>query len=107
MMPGRFDSVIYEPQTSTIMKSALDSAWTQVQPDLREAELIGLILAGPIADLIDAGIADHELLREGALKALDAAKKVTHSVSRNHPDQLTTRGSRRGNVAAIVGALRA
>jgi hypothetical protein len=39
MMPERFDSGIYEPQTAAIMKSALDSAWTQVQPDSRDAEL--------------------------------------------------------------------
>jgi hypothetical protein len=80
MMPGRFDSGIYEPQTSTIMKSELDSAWTQAQPDSRDAELIRVLLAGAIIDLVDAGIVDHELLVDGALKALDAAKRVTDGV---------------------------
>jgi hypothetical protein len=42
--------------------------------------LIRLLLAGAIIDLVDAGIIDHEMLVEGALKALAAAKRVTHGV---------------------------
>jgi hypothetical protein len=80
MMPERFDSGIYEPQMAAIMKSALDSAWTQVQPDSREAELIRLIMAGAIIDLVDAGIIAREALVEGALKALDSAKRATRDV---------------------------
>jgi hypothetical protein len=79
-MPERFDSGIYEPQTSALMKGALDSAWTQVRRNSRDAELIRLLLAGAIIDLVDAGVDDHQMLVEGALKALDAAKKVTHGV---------------------------
>jgi hypothetical protein len=80
MMPERFDSGIYGPQTSALMKSALNSAWTQVDPDPRDAELIRLTLAGAIIDLVDAGITSHDALVEGALKALDSAKRATRDV---------------------------
>jgi hypothetical protein len=80
MMPERFDSGIYGPQTSALMKSALNNAWTQVDPDPRDAELIRLTLAGAIIDLVDAGITSHDALVEGALKALDSAKRATRDV---------------------------
>jgi hypothetical protein len=80
IMRGRFDSGIYDPQTSALMKSALGSAWTQVDPDPRDAEIIRLTLAGAIIDLVDAGITAHDALVEGALKALDSAKRATRDV---------------------------
>jgi hypothetical protein len=73
-------SGIYGPQTSALMKSALDSAWTEVQPDLRDAELVRLLLASAIIDLVDAGVDDHGTWVEGALEALAAAKRATHGV---------------------------
>jgi hypothetical protein len=80
MIPDRFDSGIYVPQTSALMKGALDSAWTQVQPDSRDAELVRLLLASAIIDLVDAGVIDHGTLVEGALKALHAANRMTRGV---------------------------
>jgi hypothetical protein len=80
MMPERFVSGIYDPQTSALMKSALNSAWTQTDPDPRDAELVRLTIAGAIIDLVDAGITAHDALVEGALKALDSAKRATRDV---------------------------
>jgi hypothetical protein len=85
MMPERFDSGIYEPQTAALMRSALNSAWTQVDPDPRDAELIRLTLAGAIIDLVDAGITSHDALVEGARKALDSAKRATRDVIQKSP----------------------
>jgi hypothetical protein len=80
MMPERFDSGIYVPQTSALMKGALDSAWTQVQPDSRDEELVRLLLASAIIDLVDVGVIDQGTLVEGALKALRAANRMTRGV---------------------------
>jgi hypothetical protein len=85
MMPERFDFGIYCPQTSDLMNSALNSAWTQVDPDPRDTELIRLTLAGAIIDLVDAGITSHDALVEGALKALDSAKRATRDVIQKSP----------------------
>jgi hypothetical protein len=79
-MPERFDSGIYGPQTSALMRNALDSARTQIEPKPRDTELIRLTLAGAIIDLVDAGITAHEALVEGALKALASAKRATRDV---------------------------
>jgi len=79
-MPARFDSGTYDPETTKLMKAALDAAWAQIEDKKRDPELTRLLLASSIIDQVEAGLTDPGTIAAGALEALASARRLASGV---------------------------
>ena len=72
---GRF----YEPQTLTLMESALAAAWTEAEKKAeassRNSAVLRTSMARRIMEAFDAGIVDLEALKRAALFEIQADKR--------------------------------
>jgi hypothetical protein len=59
------------------MTEALESAWIQVQPAVKDVELGRLVLASAIIEQVDLGVRVHEDLVATARKSLEAALRLS------------------------------
>jgi hypothetical protein len=76
IMPTRFDSGVYRPETAGLMREALEIAWRTIQAPPRDAELVRLLFASAIIDYVDMGVLDAEELASHAIKQLNAAQRL-------------------------------
>jgi hypothetical protein len=60
------------------MTEALESAWRQVHPLVKDVELGRLVLASAIIEQVDLGVRVHEDLVATAKKALQAALRLSY-----------------------------
>ena len=79
-MPERFDSGAYDPETTKLMRAALDAAWAQIEDKQSDPELTRLLLASSIIDQIEAGLIDTGTIAAGALEALASARRLSSGV---------------------------
>ena len=76
-MPERFEASAYRPETTKLMKAALETAWDKVKQEGGDAQLTRLLLASAIIDHVDIGVTDGDLLAAHAVAQLNAANKLT------------------------------
>jgi hypothetical protein len=67
----------YGPELVRLMTEALDSAWRQVDPLVKDVELGRLVLASAIIEQVDLGVRVHDDLVATARKALEAAMRLS------------------------------
>ena len=67
----------YGPELVRLMTEALESAWRQVRPLVKDVELGRLVLASAIIEQVDLGVRVHEDLVATARKALEAAMRLS------------------------------
>jgi hypothetical protein len=67
----------YGPELVRLMTEALESAWRQVLPLVKDVELGRLVLAGAIIEQVDLGMRAHDDLVASARKALEAALRLS------------------------------
>jgi hypothetical protein len=76
-MPKRFDSGVFGPERSTLMKAVVEAAWAKVVVTPKDSPLLSNHLAGVIVEMVDAGVTDREKLTSQALVALALAKGLS------------------------------
>jgi hypothetical protein len=76
-MPERFESQAYAPETTRLMKDALDEAWRKVEHGEKDVELARKLLASAILDLVNAGASDREKIAAAAIATLAVARNVS------------------------------
>jgi hypothetical protein len=76
-MPERFETSAYRPETTKLMKAALESAWDKVKQEGGDAALTRLLLASAIIDHVDIGVTDSDQLAAHAVAQLSAANRLT------------------------------
>ena len=76
IVPTRFDSGVYRPETAGLMKEALEIAWGKIQAPARDAELVRLLFASAIIDYVDMGVLDAEQLASYAIEQFNAAQRL-------------------------------
>jgi hypothetical protein len=67
----------YGPELVELMTEALESAWGQVRPAVKDVELGRLVLASAIIEQVDLGVRVREDLVATARKSLEAALRLS------------------------------
>jgi hypothetical protein len=73
VMPERFESNVYTPEVTKMMKDAFSAAWPKVSQVGKDAALTRQLLASAIIDEVDAGSCNQDEIVEAALGVLASA----------------------------------
>jgi hypothetical protein len=84
-MRATFAQGEYGPELVRLMTEALESAWRQVLPLVKDVELGRLVLAGAIIEQVDLGVRAHDDLVASARKALEAALRLSCGAAARRP----------------------
>lgn len=76
-MPERFKSLVYQPETTRLMKVAFDKAWLSADTIENNATLTRKLLASAIVDEINAGVRDCDTIVARALATLTVARNLS------------------------------
>jgi hypothetical protein len=76
-MPERFESNVFNPATTSLMKAALEAALLKVRPSRTDEAKTRNLLASAIIDQVNAGEWNVEQIVANALAALPAARNIS------------------------------
>jgi hypothetical protein len=76
-MPQRFESQIYNAETTHLMKDAFEAARHKVKLIENDLQLTHQLLASAIIDQVNAGTRDLDRLVAGAIATLAVARNAT------------------------------
>jgi hypothetical protein len=77
-MPERFESQVYKPETTRLMKDAFDEAWPKIRIVENDKELTSGLLASAILDQVNEGTDDRETIAACAVATLAVARNMSH-----------------------------
>ena len=72
----RFESEVYEPETTKLMKDAFEAALRQVRAVENDSALTQKLLASAIVDQVSAGLRDRETIVARAVAILTVARNL-------------------------------
>jgi hypothetical protein len=76
-MPERFESSVFDPVQTALMKSALEAAMLKCKPSRADEKQTQTLLASAIIDLVTAGEWRLDQLVEKALVAYSLTQKIS------------------------------
>jgi hypothetical protein len=76
-MQERFESPVYKPETTKLMKDAFDEVWPKIKIIENDRELTRGLLASAILDQVHAGADDLETIAARAVATLAVARNVS------------------------------
>jgi hypothetical protein len=77
-MPERFESNVFDPATTALMKSTLEAAVLKCKPSRVDEKETRTLLASAIIDLVNAG--EWSTVVDKALAALAVAQNISRPV---------------------------
>ena len=78
-MPERFESNVFDPATTALMKSALEAAVLKCKPSRADENQTRTLLASAIIDLVDAGEWRLDRIVDKAIAAYAVAQNISLS----------------------------
>jgi hypothetical protein len=78
-MPERFESNVFDPAATALMKSALEAAFLKCKPSRADENQTRTLLASAIIDLVNDGEWRHDKLVDNALAAYAVAQNISES----------------------------
>jgi hypothetical protein len=78
-MPERFESNVFDPATTSLMKSALEAALLKCKTSRADENQTRTLLASAIIDLVNAGEWRLDKIVDKALVAYTVAQKASQS----------------------------
>jgi hypothetical protein len=76
-MQERFESPVYKPEITKLMKDAFDEVWPKIKIIENDRELTRGLLASAILDQVHAGADDLETIAARAVATLAVARNVS------------------------------
>jgi hypothetical protein len=76
-MPERFESNVFDPATTSLMKGALEAALLKIKPSRTDEAKTRNLLASAIIDQVDAGEWNREKIVANALAATPVAPNIS------------------------------
>jgi hypothetical protein len=76
-MPERFESNVFDPATTALMKSALEAALLKCKPSRADEDQTRTLLASAIIDLVNDGEWRLDRIVEKALAAYAVAQNIS------------------------------
>jgi hypothetical protein len=78
-MPERFESNVFDPATTALMKSALEAALLKRKPSRADEEETRTLLASAVIDQVNAGEWNLERIVDKAVATLAVAQNISRS----------------------------
>jgi hypothetical protein len=75
-MPERFESEVYEPETTKLMRDAFAEARLRVKAVENDSALTYKLLASAIVDQVNAGVRDRDTIVARAVATLTVARNL-------------------------------
>jgi hypothetical protein len=77
VMPDRFESNVFDPATTALMKAALEIALLKRKPSRADEAKTRTLLASAIIDQVNAGERNRETIVDKAIATLAVARNIS------------------------------
>jgi hypothetical protein len=78
-MPERFESNVFDPATTALMKTALEAAFLKCKPSRADEKQVRTLLASAIIDLVNSGEWRLDIIVDNAVAEYAVAQNISQS----------------------------
>ena len=78
-MPERFESNVFAPATTALMKTALEAAFLKCKPSRGDEKQVRTLLASAIIDLVNSGEWRLDIIVDNAVAEYAVAQNISQS----------------------------